>query len=116
LAVYPGDRQQLGFFMEFKMKNENILGHLVDRLAQIKAQIADLKIDEQSIRKDLVDSGESVVDGMYHRAAITESEGKVTVDWKAIAMHFNPSRQLIKAHSAQGDDFTTVRVSARKTT
>ena len=98
------------------MKNENILGHLVDKLAQIKAQIADLKIDEQNIRQDLIKSGESVVDGMYHRAAITESEGKTTIDWKAVAMHFNPSRQLIKAHTAQGDDFVTVRVSARKTT
>lgn len=96
------------------MKNDNILGHIVDKLAQVKAQIADLKIDEQNLRQDLIESGESVIDGVYHRAAISESEGKVTVDWKAIAMHFNPSRQLIKAHSSQGDDYVTVRVSARK--
>ena len=96
------------------MKNDNILGHIVDKLAQVKAQIADLKIDEQNLRQDLIKSGESVIDGVYHRAAISESEGKVTVDWKAIAMHFNPSRQLIKAHSSQGDDYVTVRISARK--
>ena len=102
--------------MEFKMKNENILGHIVDKLARVKTQIADLKISEQLLRQDLIDSGESVVDGTYHRAAISEAEGKTTVDWKAVAMHFNPSRQLIKAHTTQGDDFITVRVSARKTT
>jgi hypothetical protein len=100
--------------MEFFMNNDNILGHIVDKLAQVKAQIADLKIDEQLLRKDLIDSGESVIEGVYHRAAISESEGKVTVDWKAIAMKFAPSRQLIKAHTSQGEDYTTVRMSARK--
>jgi len=40
------------------MNNDNILGHIVDKLAQVKAQIADLKIDEQYLRQDLIDSGE----------------------------------------------------------
>lgn len=36
------------------MKNENILGHIVDKLAQVKAKIADLKIDEQTLRQELI--------------------------------------------------------------
>jgi len=96
------------------MKTENILGHIVDKLAQVKAQIADLKIDEQALRQELIDSGESTIDGVYHRAAVSESEGKITIDWQTVAMHFKPSRQLIKAHTSQGDAYATVRVSARK--
>jgi hypothetical protein len=96
------------------MKNENILGHLVDKLAQVKAKIADLKIDEQALRQELIDSGETSIEGIYHRAAISESDGKITIDWQTVAMHFKPSRQLIKAHTSQGEAYATVRVSARK--
>jgi hypothetical protein len=98
------------------MKNENILGHIVDKLAQVKAKIADLKIDEQALRQELIDSGETSIEGIYHRAAVSESEGKVTIDWHTVAMHFKPSRQLIKAHTSQGEAYATVRVSARKST
>lgn len=96
------------------MKNENILGHIVDKLAQVKAKIADLKIDEQALRQELIDSGETSIEGIYHRAAISESDGKTTIDWQTVAMHFKPSRQLIKAHTSQGEAYATVRVSARK--
>jgi hypothetical protein len=96
------------------MKTENILGHIVDKLAQVKAQIADLKIDEQALRQELIDSGETTIEGIYHRAAISQSEGKTTIDWHTVAMHFKPSRQLIKAHTSQGEAYATVRVSARK--
>jgi hypothetical protein len=97
------------------MKNENILGHLVDKLAQVKAKIADLKIDEQALRQELIDSGETSIEGVYHRAAISlPLEGKTTIDWQTVAMHFKPSRQLIKAHTSQGEAYATVRVSARK--
>jgi hypothetical protein len=96
------------------MQIENILGQVVDRMAQVKAQIADLKKEEAALRQELVDSGESVVDGLFYRAAISQVDGKVSVDWQSIAMHFKPSRQLIKAHSNQGEPFDVVRVSARK--
>lgn len=96
------------------MKNENILGHLVDKLAQVKAKIADLKIDEQALRQELIDSGETSIEGVYHRAAISPSDGKTIIDWHTVAMHFKPSRQLIKAHTSQGEAYATVRVSARK--
>ena len=98
------------------MKNENILGQIVDRMAQVKTQIADLKKEEAALRKELVDSGESVVDGLFYRAAISQPDGKLSVDWQSIAMHFKPSRQLIKAHSSQGESYAVVRISARKTT
>lgn len=99
------------------MKNDTltVLGATVDRLAQIKAQIADLKAEEAGLKLELIASGESVIEGMYHRAAITDRPGAISVDWQAVANHFKPSRQLITAHTSQGEAHSVVRVSARKT-
>jgi hypothetical protein len=91
------------------------LSSVVDRLAQIKAQIADLKAEEAQLKDELIVSGESVVDGMYHRAAISEVNGKTVIDWRAVAEFYKPSRQLITAHTSQAAPYFTVRVAARKT-
>lgn len=91
------------------------LSHTVDRLAQIKAQIADLKAEEADLKEELITSGESVVDGLYHRAAISECHGRAIIDWRAVAEFYKPSRQLITAHTSTGESYFNVRVSARKT-
>lgn len=91
------------------------LQQTVDRLAFVKAQIAELKAEEAALKGALVDSGESVVDGDLYRAAISECPGKPTTDWRAVAEYLKPSRQLITAHTTAGNPFFVVRVSARKT-
>ena len=95
--------------------NDKTLGGIVDKLAIVKQQIADLKNEELELREILIDSGLAAVDGTISRASISESEGKLFVDWKTIAMKFNPSRQLIKANTSVGEAYYTVRVTARKT-
>lgn len=95
--------------------NDKILGGIVDRLAIVKQEIADLKNEEIKLKQLLVDSGLAAVDGVYHRASVSESEGKIFIDWKTIAEKFSPSRQLIKGNTSQGEAYYTVRVTARKT-
>lgn len=97
------------------LNHSQVLGGLVDRLAIIKQQIADLKTEESNLKAELIASGESVVDGMYHRAAISECAGKAIIDWHSVAEHFSPSRQLVTAHTSYTDGHFVVRVSARKT-
>jgi len=97
-----------------KANSLDVLGGVADRLGQIKAQLADLKKEEAELKDTLIDSGLAVVEGSFYRVAVTESEGKVLVDWKSIAERFNPSRQLIKANTSKGEAYFTVRVSARK--
>jgi hypothetical protein len=97
-----------------KANSLDVLGGVADRLGQIKAQLADLKKEEAELRDTLIDSGLAVVEGSFYRVALTESEGKVLVDWRTIAEKFSPSRQLIKANSSKGEAYFTVRVSARK--
>ena len=98
------------------MKNENpvLLAAAVDRLATIKAQLANLKAEEDQVKAQLIEAGQAAIEGTLHRAAVSYCPGKDTTDWHAVAEHFTPSRQLITAHTSTGGAFYTVRVSARK--
>lgn len=98
------------------MKNENrtLLSAAVDRLAAIKADMAALAAEEKEIKTILAESGESVIEGTLHRAAVSQCAGRDSIDWAAIAARFNPSRQLITAHTTTGAPFAVVRVSAKK--
>jgi hypothetical protein len=98
------------------MKTENpvILSALVDRLAAIKAQLADLSAEEKTLKAELIAADLPAIEGTAHRVAVSFCPGRETIDWQAVAAKFNPSRQLITAHTAQGAPFHTVRVSARK--
>lgn len=94
-------------------------GAAVDRLAFIKAQIAALQTEEAALKQTLIKTaarlGKDTLLGTTHRATIAHTEGRITVDWKTIAERFNPSRQLVTAHTTQGDPVTSVRLYAHKT-
>jgi hypothetical protein len=92
-----------------------LYAHTVDKLAQIKAQIADLRAQEDELKQLLIDSGLSAVDGTMHRATISEVTGKETTNWMAIAMKFNPSRQMIRAYTTPNEAYFSIRVFGRKT-
>ena len=93
----------------------DILGATVDRLAEIKAQLAALQVEETELKNDLIASCAEVIEGTQHRAAICYNTTRTTTDWRAVAEHMKPSRQLIKAHTTTGQPFDTVRLSAKKT-
>jgi len=97
------------------MSNANLilLGSAIDRLAAVKALLATLSLEEKTLKLELVNSGLTSIDGALHHVAISHCDGKVTTDWKSIALHFTPSYQLVTAHTSQGEPFDTVRVSAR---
>lgn len=92
----------------------NPLAVIVDRLAQVKAQIAELEKIEKQYKQLIIDSGETAIVGTDHRASVSYCEGREKIDWQSVAMKFNPSRQLITAHTTVGEGYHTVRVSARK--
>lgn len=92
-----------------------LLAHTVERIAQIKAQIAELRLQEDELKQILIDSGEAAIDSPNYRATICDCAGKEKTDWEAIAMRFNPSRQLIRANTQLGERYIQVRVYGRKT-
>lgn len=87
---------------------------IVDRLAFVKAQIAELSLEEERLKKELIDLGETYVEGTFHAAAISWVPGRVKTDWKTVAQKYSPSRQLIAAHTSAGEDYVQVKLSARK--
>jgi hypothetical protein len=94
--------------------NPVILAACVDRLAMIKAIEADLKKEGDQIKAQLIDAELPVIESNAYRAAVSMCDGRVVIDWKAIAEKLEPSRQLVTAHTSQGAPFAVVRVSARK--
>ena len=92
---------------------ERLLSATVDRLAFIKAQIADLKTEENALRDALIDAGLPIIDGTLHRAAVSHCAGRTSIDWQSIALHFKPSRQLMTAHTSTGEPYYTVKLSAK---
>ena len=88
---------------------------MVDELGYLKAQIAELKAQEDALKAKLVASGYQTIEGARYRAAVSQVDARPVIDWKAIAEHLNPSRQLVVAHTTYSDPYTTVRLSARKT-
>jgi hypothetical protein len=70
---------------------------LVDRLGDIKAQIADLKKVEADLIKRITDAGEDAIDGRFYRATVSE----VAERW------FSKNQKVTKG-------YTTVKVVARK--
>jgi hypothetical protein len=93
----------------------DVLGGIVDRLAEVKAQIAQLRDEEDNLKQVLVESDQTVIEGTEHRAALSWVCGSLVTDWKAVAEQLAPSRQLVRAHSRMGADRVCVRISARKT-
>ena len=89
------------------------LVEVVDTLAQIRADIADLKSREDIYKAALIAAGHAAVDGTAHRAAVIQ-EQRTSTDWQAIATKLNASRQLITAHTSTGEPFYKIRLSARK--
>lgn len=87
---------------------------LADELGFIKSQIADLKEKEELLKTKLIEAGQPVVEGSLFRAAVSLVAGRTIVDWEAVALKFEPSRQLITAHTKESKPCVKVLVSARK--
>ena len=87
-------------------------GALIDDYGVNKAIAADAKDRMAEIKAELIRRGFDAGESMTLRATLTHTV-RTVIDWKAIAAKFNPSRQMITAHSKK-QDVSTLRVVARK--
>lgn len=97
------------------MNNDStiILATLVDRLATIKAQQSDLATEEKTIKEALIGAGLDRVQGTLHKATIVNVSGRSVTDWQTIAKKFEPSRQLVQAHTTQSAGYVAVKLFSR---
>lgn len=92
-----------------------LLRDTVDQLAIVKRDIAELQAQEDALKVILTSAGFDEIEGTMHRAAITHDVTRTTTNWQAIAKCFNPSPDLIEAHTTTGEPFDIVRIGAKKT-
>lgn len=90
-----------------------ILNHPVDRLATIRAQISALRLQEKALEQRIENAcdGKGVFEGVLFRAAVVCAERDTTA-WRKVAEHFNPSHQLIAAHTNHVE-YRVVRLGAK---
>ena len=87
------------------------VGETVDRLGEVKSQIAELEKLAEILKETLVESGETEVEGSLFRATVVRAT-VTKVDWKSVAEYLKPSSQLLTAHTSESER-TTVRVVSR---
>ena len=85
---------------------------LADQYGLLLAQAADIKAKLDAVRDQIIIAAEDVQEGDLYRVTLTMAE-RVNVDWKTIALRFEPSAQLVTAHRAIAIS-PTVRCTARK--
>lgn len=90
------------------------LADKVDRIGQLKAEIAEREAEINDLRATLEDAGLPAIDGHAYRVTFSTSARTVT-DWQTIAERFKPSPQLIRRHTTTSEPSTRMNVTARKT-
>jgi len=89
----------------------NHLQKLVDRLGELKAEVAELKTEEQAIKDVLIKAEVEAVEGRHYRACVSLSEVE-RIDYRKILERLKPSRQLLQANTTVTER-VTIRVTAR---
>ena len=87
---------------------------IVDELGAIDREIARLKAQRDDMAAIVKLTGAGRYFGQYFEGLVFESKGRTTTNWKAVAEHFNPSRQLVVAHTTTGEPSLSLKVEALK--
>ena len=92
---------------------ENNTVNLVDRYAELHAQITEMNSEMALLKAQLIAVGESNIKGTFVRAAVTTSKPRVTVDWKAVAQELEAPEPLVALHTKVGEPVVSVRLYAK---
>ena len=87
------------------------LAAMVDQLGELDSQIKALTKRADKLKADIKAHGPERYNGQLYSALVYESEGRTVTDWRAIAEKFNPSRQLITAHTVTGEASKSIKVT-----
>jgi len=75
---------------------------LTDEIGIIRSEIKRLESLDKKLTEQLKASGAAKYQGTIYKSTFYAVDAKTTVNWKALAMHFEPSDDLITAHSTTG--------------
>ena len=91
--------------------NETELKTVADTLGHIKAELSMLNDEKKRLEKILTDNGVDCADGDLFRVTVS-TVNQDRIDWRKVAEHFAPSRQLLTAHTKHSE-FKRFNVKAR---
>lgn len=95
----------------------DLAGSVVDRLGDIKAQIAELKQVEANLIALLINTGDTVIEGDKYRAAVSTTAERQSLDPKAAEAKLRElgvDGRWFSKNQKTTRGSTSVRVSARK--
>ena len=72
---------------------------LIDEAGSIHSEIARLTKQLDTMKKTIKEAGIGKTTGFIYESNVIEKTIADKTDWEAVAMHFEPSRQLITAHT-----------------
>ena len=75
---------------------------LVDQYGAIDSQIKALTESLNLLKKAIKAQGKGIYTGDIYKLNVFATPGREVTDWRAVAEHFNPSYQLITAHTTKG--------------
>ena len=84
---------------------------MVDQLGALDAQIKALTKQADTLKASIKAHGPERYNGSEFSALVFESEGRTVTDWRAIAEKFEPSRQLITAHTTTGEPVRSIKLA-----
>lgn len=87
------------------------LAVMVDQLGALDAQIKALTKQADTLKASIKAHGPERYNGSQFSALVFESEGRTITDWRAIAEKFEPSRQLITAHTTIGEPVRSIKLA-----
>ena len=90
---------------------------IVDRLGDVKAQIADLKKIEAELAARLIEAGEDAIDGRAYRATVSQVAERNSLDAKAAEAKLRElgvDGRWFSKNQKTTKGYTTVKVVGRK--
>ena len=90
---------------------------LVDKLAQLRSAIADLKEQEEGIKAKILETGLTEIDSDMFRVTVSQQKGRLSTDWAAVKWLLSDNfafNQAVKANTREGEGSTVIRLTARK--
>jgi hypothetical protein len=84
---------------------------IIDEYGSIDSEIKRLTKQKDSLSVQIKESGAGRYTASIYEALVYDVKPRITIDWESIALKFNPSHQLITAHTKTGEASLSLKVS-----
>jgi len=84
---------------------------IIDEYGSIDSEIKRLTKQKEALSVQIKESGAGRYTASIYEALVFDVKPRITVDWETIALKFNPSHQLITAHTKTGEASLSLKVS-----